>query len=130
MGEGNGQKSKPRKSKGAPAVEARTAPTSVPPVGAPGELATLAARQRMRAVIVNELVYEQVGDVRSKVLATALKGINDYERAAIREEEDALDKRVASELNQIKRQKARMRSGVVREDEAPQLPVAGRAGTH
>lgn len=71
-----------------------------------------------------------VTDTEAKALATAAKVINDYERAALRQEEDALDVRVASELNQIKRQRARMRSGVVREDEAPQLPVAGRAGTH
>lgn len=87
-------------------------------------LRALDARQRQREIILNELLSDECTDTRAKALAAAGKVLNDYERAELRREEDALDVRVASELNKIERTRAQKRSGVVREDEAPQLPLA------
>lgn len=102
---------------------------SVPPADAPGELFTHAGRQKVRADIVAELMGD-ASESRTKTLAAAGKIVNDYERAQQRAEEDEIDRRVADELKKIERQRAQKRSGVVGEDEAPQLPLAGSPRTH
>jgi hypothetical protein len=95
----------------------------------PGELRKLDARQRYREDLLNEL-RDEVSDTRAKAIAVAGKILNDYERAELRREEDELDQQMADELGKISRLKAATRSGVVREDEAPQLPPAGSPSTH
>lgn len=133
MGKKSGASSKAQ-ARGASAVaEPPTLPDlavgSTVAADAPGELDTLDQRQQVRADIVSALLAG-VTDTEAKALATAAKVINDYERAELRREEDALDVRVASELNKIERTRAQKRSGVVREDEAPQLPLAESQRTH
>ena len=115
-----------------PTDEQALAPLQTPPArgAAPcDDLSTLDGQQSVRADLVLEL-QGGVTDVRAKAISVAFKGINDYERAELRREEDDLDSRVAAELGQIKRNKERMRSGVVPEDEAPELPLAGSPRTH
>lgn len=131
MGKGKGQGSK---SKGASAaVEPPTLPGSsagfAATAGAPRELRSLDARQDYREALLEEL-RDDVSDTRAKAIAVAGKILNDYERAELRREEDELDSQMADELGKISRLKAATRSGVVREDEAPQLPPAGSASTH
>ena len=106
-------------------------PSGSPPPNAPTpeSLSSHRKRQKVREAIVSELM-DFPSEARTKALAAAGKLVNDYERAELRVEEDSLDQGAVKELAEIKRQRARSRTGVVREDEAPQLPVAGSSGTH
>lgn len=82
-------------------------------------------RQKMRTQIVEELVDGACSLSRAQELAAALRGIDRIEQAVIREEEDKRDRDKVRELKRIADNQSRMRSGVVTEGEAPQLPGEG-----
>lgn len=133
MGKRSGASTK-SKAPGAPAVAepptlADSSVSSAVAAGAPRDLRQLDARQQYRESLLDELL-DDVSDTRAKAIAVAGKILNDYERAELRREEDASDARVEQELSKIARLRAATRSGVVREDEAPQLPPARSPSTH
>lgn len=98
-------------------------PTGVSPLTNP--LLTYEGRQDARAAIVAELSAqgdEKVSLSRATALAAALRGIDRIENACLRREEDLQDAEDSRELRRIRENQARMRTGGVTEDEAPQLP--------
>ena len=95
------------------------------PAGA--TLLTYGERQAARAAIVAELQDKttKVSLSRATALAAALRGIDRIESAVLRNEEDERDRQKLVELKRIADNQTRMRSGVVTEGEAPQLPGEG-----
>lgn len=88
-------------------------------------LLTYEGRQDARAAIVAELAAmgdDKVSLSRATALAAALRGIDRIENACLRREEDLQDAEDSRELRRIRENQARMRTGGVTEDEAPQLP--------